>query len=45
MGMFDWFKKKPKKPKRDAVDDLVDSIKAKAEKVSGGLPSVVLLFR
>lgn len=27
MGMFDWFKKK-KKPKRDAVDDLVDSIKA-----------------
>jgi hypothetical protein len=34
--MFDWFKKKAKAkaPKRDAVDDLVDSIKAKAEKVT-----------
>ena len=31
--MFEWFKKS-KKPKRDAVDDLVDSIKAKAEKVT-----------
>ena len=26
--MFEWFKKKAKKPKRDSVDDLVDSIKA-----------------
>ena len=26
--MFDWFKKKSKKPKRDSVDDLVDTIKA-----------------
>ena len=36
MGMFDWFKNKAKAkaPKRDAVDDLVDSIKAKAEKVT-----------
>ena len=34
--MFDFFKKKAKAkaPKRDAVDDLVDSIKAKAEKVT-----------
>jgi len=32
--MFDWFKKKAKKPKRDTVDDLVNSIKANAEKVS-----------
>ena len=34
--MFDWFKKKAKAkaPKRDSVDDLVDSIKAKAEKVT-----------
>ena len=36
MGMFDFFKKKSKAkaPKRDAVDDLVDNIKAKAEKVT-----------
>lgn len=38
MGMFDWFKNKAKAkakaPKRDSVDDLVDSIKAKAEKVT-----------
>lgn len=26
--MFDWFKKKPKKPRRNSVDDLVDKIKA-----------------
>lgn len=33
--MFDWFNKKKKAaPKRDAVDDLVDSVKAKAEKVT-----------
>ena len=32
--MFDWFKKKKKVTKRDAVDELVDSIKAKAEKVT-----------
>ena len=33
--MFDWFKKKPKKAaKRDSVDDLVDNIKANAEKVT-----------
>jgi len=31
--MFDWLKKS-KKPKRDAVDDLVESIKTKAEKVT-----------
>jgi hypothetical protein len=34
MGMFDWFKKKKKVAKRDAVDNLVDSIKANAEKVT-----------
>jgi hypothetical protein len=34
MGMFDWFKKKKKAAKRDAVDHLVDSIKANAEKVT-----------
>jgi hypothetical protein len=38
MGMFDWFKNKAKAkakaPKRDSVDDLIDSIKAKAEKVT-----------
>ena len=28
LDMFEWFKKKAKKPKRDSVDDLVDSIKA-----------------
>jgi hypothetical protein len=32
--MFDWLKKKTKKPKRDSVDNLVDSIKANAEKVT-----------
>ena len=34
MGMFDWFKKKKKVAKRDTVDNLVDSIKANAEKVT-----------
>lgn len=34
MGMFDWFKKKKKATKRDAVDHLVDHIKANAEKVT-----------
>ena len=28
MAMFDWFKKKAKKPQRDSVDNLVDKIKA-----------------
>lgn len=28
LDMFDWFKKKNKKPRRDSVDDLVDKIKA-----------------
>jgi hypothetical protein len=36
MGMFDFFKKKAKAktPKRDSVDNLVDNIKANAEKVT-----------
>lgn len=29
--MFDWFKKTPKKPKRDAVDDFADSVKSKVK--------------
>jgi hypothetical protein len=34
LDMFEWFKKKAKKPKRDSVDNLVGSIKANAEKVT-----------